>query len=341
MVNQRDTDAPPQASRIATRFRKPASLLLPGDYVQVHATETALGNRPDEGFARVEHVRVLDKAAAEVMFADPDWHRQVMVLTVRSLQGLLLLSVDDVAVLAFVDPERVASDVGGHVSFGPRSLYGQRKRTGEELRRAEVVDAECRPAVDEAALYPSRYRDEYSRRMALESLTGLREVPLAALPWPHNQTCPLAEFVNADVLSRIGRQAAHATAFLSDEGRRVMASCEYHQADWRLIVRIMHEAVGTPPDFEDIYDKLRGHSKYADLSDQETRFLHSLIEPPIRWGDGSEGLTNGQHRLCALRAAGVTHCYVWGRYLPEADYGQPIDANAHAAAVIRKSDPSG
>jgi hypothetical protein len=212
-------------------------------------------------------------------------------------------------------------------------------RTSDELCRAEAADAARRPVVDEAELYPSRYNDEFSRRMALESLRGLREVPLSALPWPHNQQCPLARFVITDGWGRAERQAAHAAAFLSKEGREVMASCEYHRADWPLIVRMVREALANPSDVKDNQCKLRDHPDYRQLSEIDRRFLHSMIEPPIKWSDGSAGLTNGQHRLCALRAAGVMQCYVWGDYLPGTDYGKPIDANVHASAVVRKAAP--
>lgn len=37
-------------------------------------------------------------------------------------------------------------------------------------------------------------------------------------------------------------QAAHAAAFLSRRGRKAMASCPYHQPDWRRLIRILQEA---------------------------------------------------------------------------------------------------
>lgn len=50
---------------------------------------------------------------------------------------------------------------------------------------------------------------------------------------------------------------------------------------------------------------------------------------------GQENLTNGQHRLCALRAAGVEVIPVYGRHLPDHDETEPSqDAHAHARRTV-------
>jgi len=44
----------------------------------------------------------------------------------------------------------------------------------------------------------------------------------------------------------------------------------------------------------------------VDAPDAESSFAWSLLVDPISWVDGADDLSNGQHRLCALRLAGVS-----------------------------------
>jgi hypothetical protein len=52
--------------------------------------------------------------------------------------------------------------------------------------------------------------------------------------------------------------------------------------------------------------------------------------------DTGYALVDGQHRLCALRAAGVASCPVTGAYLPDTDYGPPMEAAVHAALTAAR-----
>lgn len=65
--------------------------------------------------------------------------------------------------------------------------------------------------------------------------------------------------------------------------------------------------------------------------------MSTLLEQPITWNDGDDGIGDGQHRLCALRAAGVRQCPVEGVFLPDTDYGVPIDADEHARRTVARS----
>lgn len=56
---------------------------------------------------------------------------------------------------------------------------------------------------------------------------------------------------------------------------------------------------------------------------------------PIEWDDGGDQLINGQHRSCALRAAGVEHCPFKGRYLPDTQYPASVTAAEHARATVK------
>jgi hypothetical protein len=131
-----------------------------------------------------------------------------------------------------------------------------------------------------------------------------------------------------------GEQAAHAAAFLSAEGREAMTSCPYHQPDWPRLVRILVEILDT---FDGKDPQPQRHPDYVLLSAEDKQWLRTLLAESIEWDDRDQMLTNGQHRLCALRAAGVQHCPVNGRYLPDTDHGPASTATNHAQAAVRVS----
>lgn len=79
------------------------------------------------------------------------------------------------------------------------------------------------------------------------------------------------------------------------------------------------------------------HPEYGQLSRKGQQGLLALKADPIEWYDHHKELTNGQHRLCALRAAGIQACPVRGEYLSETDYGVPMDASDHARNSIIES----
>ena len=129
-------------------------------------------------------------------------------------------------------------------------------------------------------------------------------------------------------------QAAHAAAFLSSDGRRVMASCDYHQCDWVRLVRMLRETLDQA-NGNDVGPQT--HPEYGQLSGDEQEWFLGLMKDPINWSDGGKELGGGQHRSCALRAAGIEACPVWGRFLPDTDYGTPVDASDHARNAITAS----
>jgi hypothetical protein len=116
-----------------------------------------------------------------------------------------------------------------------------------------------------------------------------------------------------------------------------MARCPYHQPDWSRLVRIMHESL-THTD-ECVNDPLdvTTHPEYKQLSPEEREWLSTLIVDPIEWDDNDNSLTNGQHRLCALRAANVTACPVRGQFLHDTDYGPVNNSTDHARTAIKAS----
>jgi hypothetical protein len=330
-----------RAPHRATRFAKPASALRVGDYVGIHTGRWPDSDHDvDEGFARCEHLRVLNPTGAERLFADRRWHTTVIVAAIDGLvDGVLLLRGDEeITVMAFVNPEREARDRRRATSKPHFELTGSRPFTEAERRHADDLDASLRPKVDEADWYLSQYPSPFKRRLEMEGTRGFRVVPLSALPWPHFQSrCPLGKVAKRKRRVVPDVQAAHAAAFLSEDGRRVMASCDYHKYDWARLVRILRETFdqadgnGLDP---------RTHPEYGQLSRDEQRELVRLVDAPIAWSDGDKELTNGQHRLCALRAAGIEACPVRGRFLPGTDYGTPVDASEHARNAITASETS-
>jgi hypothetical protein len=70
------------------------------------------------------------------------------------------------------------------------------------------------------------------------------------------------------------------------------------------------------------------------LSDSERAYLHGMIDQPIYWSDGDGGLSDGQHRSCALRAAGVARVPVKGSFPDDRDYDPPIPPAAHARMTV-------
>src|SRR5690606_26032833 len=172
VIDYESADAVSQRARPpATWFGKPAVGLLVGDYVGGHRNRWPESDREaDEGFVRVEHLRVLDPHIAQAVFADPSWHTTVIVAHLHGLHGVLVLRGDDeVPVLAFVNPEREAWDRRGpwehEVTF---SLRGSRWSTEEEHQHAVHIDAAHRPSVaghkvvDACAVTMRPFRDGWS-----------------------------------------------------------------------------------------------------------------------------------------------------------------------------------
>lgn len=327
----------PRSPHRATGFSKPASALRVGDYLRIHDGRWPETDQDvDEGFARVEHLRLLDQEPVETLFADPAWHTTLVVASVHGLLGVVVLRAEDeVTVMAFPNPDREILERRYRWSGRPDMEFtGSRLPTDAERQAADSLDAALRPRVNEADWYRSLFPNSFARRLTAEGVDGMRTVPLSALPWPHSQSsCLMYRIVDAHRHTVPDEQAAHAAAFLSPEGQQVMASCQYHQTDWPRLARILQESL----DQTDDTPKLAEHPEYHRLSHEEKEGLHSLAEVPIDWSDRDQRLTNGQHRLCALRAAGVLQCPVRGYFLLDTDYGSPISAADHARAAIKAS----
>lgn len=131
-------------------------------------------------------------------------------------------------------------------------------------------------------------------------------VPVAEFPFAHRPSrCPhherFCEVARAcgEVSEGVVGARWHLTLTAED-----FAACEFHGADWLSIaaasVAVLKAAGPTATS-----DDLAEACEEQGLAKKELCWLYSLFEEPIHWYPGSPSVTDGQHRLCALRAAGA------------------------------------
>jgi hypothetical protein len=88
-------------------------------------------------------------------------------------------------------------------------------------------------------------------------------------------------------------------------------SCHYHRADWHKIALASIHVLAIGPDGAgDFLAACRAVIKHRRLRRRDQGWLISLFTEPIDWHPGLVTVTNGQHRICALRAAGAAECVV-------------------------------
>jgi hypothetical protein len=200
-----------------------------------------------------------------------------------------------------------------------------------------------RPLSDDEGLYPVVFDNPFTRKLWVEGVYGLRLVPVSELPWPHSISCQYKRRFEEILESYPGKQstatdgpwpsqAAAAQLFLELSKEEGFTTCPYHQADWTKIGEIAQRlmAIG------DLWQAWKNLDVDGTLEPKDRNWLRSLFRHPIRWNDGASHLINGQHRLCALRAAGVSACPVDGLHLPRAALASdPSESPAdHAQRVI-------
>ncbi|WP_327302150.1 hypothetical protein OG730_00225 [Streptomyces sp. NBC_01298] len=321
----------------AAVFDKPAHTVMVGDYLQIHALRHPTWDmRIDEGFHRVEWIGHLTGEALGGVLNDPTWARGRLALaSVHGLSGILVLPEIPVTVLVQPNPERRRSDEDEAWHEGP--FYELAGATEPDLTAQQHADARLRPQPpeSEAALYPSRFSNPTQRALHLDGVTRIRPVAASQLPWPHGLfKCPYGERAKdlAATYPKSHSQTAHAELF-TQLGEQDFAACPYHQADdWRAVSETVLAFARAEPDS----DEQDRHYDAEHLSDRDRAWFRSFIgRGPIRWDSGQQRLTNGQHRLCALRAARLEVVPVYGRHLPDDDETTPSqDAQAHARRTV-------
>lgn len=337
------------ARRSATSYSIPARGLSAGDYLQIlgaqHPDHVCA---PDEGFHRVFGVRVIAPDDAVGVAGPPlIGDAGLVAVGVRGLRGVLLLGADQpVQVLAFVNPEREAYEGPDDEDDGlyPKLKFARRRLPDEDALSSEIK-ASCRtdPPDDEADLYPIE-PDPDVRQMLLQGIEGIRSVNLSELPWPHQgsncdlfprrgpiaSTYPGVHVPGAKSGWDIGQVASAEMYAATPPSDRAL--CSYHQADWAGIAAAAGAILADG--CHDLQQLLSRAEDYTDLGVTERDWLVSLFADPIVWSDDSTALTNGQHRLCALRAAGVRSCPVEGRFIPGRDVPAPVSPVKHARATV-------
>jgi hypothetical protein len=146
-----------------------------------------------------------------------------------------------------------------------------------------------------------------------DPLTELAVIAVADLPWPHNPfRChwkdrfeTLRDLYPAEDRER-AMVGAHWFATLQPEE---LAACRYHQADWRRVAEVGVEilrGLDAEAVIEDALAAVEG--RLGDSA--EAGWCRSLFADPIICHREPVGLTDGQHRSCALRASGAAHFVV-------------------------------
>ncbi|WP_371484793.1 hypothetical protein [Kitasatospora sp. NBC_00315] len=332
-------EATPAPAPRATTFSKPASALTTGDYLQTHAhRHTPDGMASDEGFHRIEHVTHLRGEPLNRLLTTPEWAGGTLILvSVHGLSGTLLLADGPVTVQVQPNPERQRGDEEQHWSSGP--YHDLTDTTEPDPARQRATDEQLRPATPdgELDLYPSLISDPFQRELHMRGTSGVRPVPVAALPWPSRLHKCLYEQRGKAIAETYpdadgARQAASAEQFATTTPAE-FAACPYHQGDdWTAIAdtaltvaRALTEAERDAAD-----------DKVHKLTERDQQWALALASPgrAINWDDGDTFLTDGQHRLCALRAAGVTSIPVYGCYLPDRPQTAVGTAQQHARQTI-------
>ncbi len=138
----------------------------------------------------------------------------------------------------------------------------------------------------------------------MASTAGFEVIAVADLPLAHlpSSCAHYDRFADLEVAHSAEPEAALRRLWHQSLTAEDCAACEYHQADWLAIaaasVAVLESAAASKRDLV---------ATCADqaLPPEDLFWLMSLFEHPIMWRRGADGVENGQHRVCALRAAGA------------------------------------
>ena len=163
---------------------------------------------------------------------------------------------------------------------------------------------------------------------APSTLEEMQPVSVADLPWPHNPSKCVHHARYETIRTLYDRSAdAHIPAgahfFLTLQGED-LAACPYHQNDWLAIADASVELLAGLAPGAGRADVVRQAGEL--LAEGPDRLeLCWLFSHPITWAPGSGSITNGQHRTCALKAAGASHCaaVIYGESEYEPQGGEP------------------
>jgi hypothetical protein len=239
--------------------------------------------------------------------------------------------------------ESLDSDISAWIEATP-GPNGPKWRPDVSREEAEAISGHDLPGVDTEPATVVQLAGEGTLLAGLacapepERLPGeyMRAVPVAALPFPHSPfRCPhekrfdeIACFYSGDDPTVAG---AHWFLTLASEDFK---QCSYHERDWQKIADAslaVLDAIGPQGSRDDV----RAACAEQNLSSEDFKALGDLFADPIIWTPGAPELTNGQHRTCALRAAGAEFCVVdtSGHAAPSSYAASPRAAASTALAV--------
>jgi hypothetical protein len=142
-------------------------------------------------------------------------------------------------------------------------------------------------------------------------------VPMGDVPYAHNPfKCEhIARFDPENASEGDGEWMDRATeagrAFFHSLTARDFRRCEYHKPDWKMIASCAADVVALKP--TTIVEHLAACAAVAKrrkLRKRDQEWFFSLFTLPINFGPHAGHVSDGQHRICGLRAAGVEFCVV-------------------------------
>lgn len=146
-------------------------------------------------------------------------------------------------------------------------------------------------------------------------LAEMEIVAVADLPWAHlpSKCDNFPDFETIRALYDEGREGevpAGAHFFLGLDPDR-LAACHYHDHDWRAIAEAAVELFTqiVPLVQVEAHDIRREASRLLPEGPDRDE-LTFLFFDPIIWSPEAPSVTNGQHRICALKAADAPECPV-------------------------------
>jgi len=86
--------------------------------------------------------------------------------------------------------------------------------------------------------------------------------------------------------------------------------CDFHDGNWSQIAEASIELLANLSTFDPDAIGTRADAAFPGKG-TDAAWLASLFWDPIVWRDGQSTVTNGQHRLCAIRASGAQRVIVF------------------------------
>lgn len=162
--------------------------------------------------------------------------------------------------------------------------------------------------------YRHEYQDERwdPLEIAPDLLTTVR---VSEIPMPHllfkclyaQRSLELVERYKDSYEGDPGRAGREFLARLTDEEA---SRCSYHRADWRTVAALSVAVLARLQEGQARDKAIATLARRFSLSAEDQSALRWLFWDPIHWGFEAEELANGQHRVCALKRAGVEYCVV-------------------------------